>query len=76
MLKVQIYGYCQKIYTLAESQQQREHPFYADCGGEYPDHHTIKEFRGKYAPPVIAEVFQVLVEYLVDATKIEVKGAI
>jgi transposase len=88
MLKILIYGYCKKIYTsrkIAAAVRENIH-FMWIAGENTPDHRTINDFRGKRKQAVIVEVFQAVVEYLVegkyvklenyfvDGTKIEADG--
>jgi transposase len=85
LLKVLVYAYCKKIYTsrkIAAALRENIH-FMWLSGGQYPDFHTINDFRGKrmkeVTETIFAEVLAYLVEagyvklehYFVDGTKIE-----
>jgi len=85
MLKVLVYGYCQKVYTSRKiAAALRENIYFMwISGGNTPDFRTINGFRGERMKGVIGEVFSGVVEYLagegyvkladlfVDGSKIE-----
>ena len=67
MLKVLVYGYCQKVYTSRKiAAALRENIYFMwISGGNTPDFRTINGFRGERMKGVIGEVFSGVVEYLV-----------
>jgi transposase len=76
MLKILIYGYCKKIYTsrkIAAAVRENIH-FMWIAGENTPDHRTINDFRGKRKQAVIVEVFQAVVEYLVEGKYVKLEN--
>jgi Transposase and inactivated derivatives len=85
LLKVLVYAYAEKIYSSRRiAKALRENLYFMWISGEnQPDFRTINDFRGSRIKPVIEEVFNAVLEYLVaegyvklenyflDGTKIE-----
>ena len=85
LLKVLVYAYAEKIYSSRRiAKALRENLYFMwISGGNEPDFRTINDFRGSRIKPVIEEVFNAVLEYLVaegyvklenyflDGTKIE-----
>jgi transposase len=67
LLKVLVYGYCQRIYTSRKiAAALRENIYFMwISGGQRPDFRTINGFRGERMKGVIGKVFNAVVEYLV-----------
>jgi len=75
MLKVVIYSYLTNIYTsrkIEQALQQNVH-FMWLSGMSYPDHNTISRFRSKRLNGPVREIFDQIVQLLIDEGLVSLK---
>ena len=75
LLKVLVYAYTQKIYSsrkIAKALRENIH-FMWISGENRPDFRTINDFRGSRMKGVIDEVFAEVLEYLIEAGKVQLE---
>ena len=76
MLKVLVYAYSQKIYSsrkIAKALTENIH-FMWLSGNNYPDHRTINDFRSSRMKGVIDQVFQAVLELLIEAGLVKLEN--
>ncbi|MFZ3382919.1 MAG: IS1182 family transposase, partial [Candidatus Methanoperedens sp.] len=76
LLKVLVYGYCQKIYSsrkIAAALRENIH-FMWLSGENRPDFRTINDFRGSRMKGVIGQVFTEVLQHLMDAGYVKLEN--